>query len=49
LFEEDLSFRYYINNLEKKIARSVGMLAKVKPFLNSKVLLQYIKQSFTLI
>jgi len=35
VLDEGLSFRYYINNLDKKLSRSVGMLEKVKPFLNN--------------
>ena len=36
----NLNFDCHIQNLEKKLSRSVGILAKVKPFLNSKTLLQ---------
>ena len=39
-FEKNLDFDCRIHNLEKKLSRSVGILAEVKPFLNSKTLLQ---------
>ena len=39
-FDKNLNFDCHIHNLEKKLSRSVGILAKVKPFLNSKTLLQ---------
>ena len=38
-FDESLSFDCHIKNLIKRLSRSVGILAKVKPFLNSKALL----------
>ena len=38
-FDESLSFGWHIKNLIKKLSRSVGILAKVKPFLNTKALL----------
>ena len=38
-FDESLSFDCHIKNLIKKLSRSVGILAKVKPFLNTKALL----------
>lgn len=40
MFDDKLSFKSHISNLEKKLSRSVGILAKVKPFLNTKALLQ---------
>ena len=39
-FDKNPNFDCHIHNLEKKLSRSVGILAKVKPFLNSKTLLQ---------
>ena len=39
-FDKNLGFDCHIYNLEKKSSRSVGILAKVKPFLNSQTLLQ---------
>ena len=38
-FDESLSFDCHIKNLIKRLSRSVGILAKVKPFLNTKALL----------
>ena len=38
-FDESLSFDCHIKNLMKKLSRSDGILAKVKPFLNIKVVL----------
>ena len=38
-FDDFLSFDLHINNLAKKLSRSVGVLAKLKPYLNSKALL----------
>ena len=38
-FDEFLSFDCHIKNLIKRLSRSVGILAKVKPFLNTKALL----------
>ena len=35
-FDEPLSFDCHIKNLIKRLSRSVGILAKVKPFLNTK-------------
>ena len=40
IFEKNLNFDCHIYNLEKKLSRSGGILAKVKPFFNSKTLLQ---------
>ena len=39
-FDKNLNFDCHVHNLEKKLSRSVGILANVKPFLNSKTLLQ---------
>ena len=39
-FDKNLNFDCHIHNLKKKLSRSVRILAKVKPFLNSKTLLQ---------
>ena len=39
-FDKNLNFDCHIHNSEKKLSRSVEILAKVKPFLNSKTLLQ---------
>ena len=47
-FDKNLNFDCHIHNLEKKLSRSVGILAKVKPFLNSKTLLQLYYAIFTL-
>ena len=39
-FDESLSFNCHIKNLIiKRLSQSVGILAKVKPFLNTKALL----------
>ena len=38
-FDESLSFDRHVKNLIKRLSRSVGILAKVKPFLNTKALL----------
>ena len=38
-FNDSLSFDLRINNLQKKLSRSVGILAKLKPYLNFKALL----------
>ena len=38
-FNESLSFDCHIKNLIKRLSRSVGILTKVKPFLNTKSLL----------
>ena len=38
-FDGSLSFDCHIKNLIKRLSRSVGILAKVKPFLNTKALL----------
>ena len=38
-FDESLSFACHIKNLIKRLSRSVEILAKVKPFLNTKALL----------
>ena len=37
--DESLSFNCHIKNLIKRLSQSVGILAKVKPFLNTKALL----------
>ena len=39
-FDENLSFKIHIDNLSKKLSRAVGILAKVKPFLNTPALRQ---------
>ena len=39
LFDNCLSFKNHITLLEKKLSRAVGILAKIKPFLNRKALL----------
>ena len=39
-FDKKLDFDCHFHNLKKKLSRSVGISAKVKPFLNSKTLLQ---------
>ena len=39
LFDNCLSFKNHITLLEKKLSRAVGILAKIKPFLNRKTLL----------
>ena len=38
-FDNSLSFKLHIDKLTKKLSRSVGILAKLKPYLNSKALL----------
>ena len=38
-FDESPSFDCHIKNLIKRLSRSVGILAKVKSFLNTKALL----------
>ena len=38
-FNDFLSFNLHINNLTKKLSRSIGILAKLKPCLNTKALL----------
>ena len=38
-FDKSLSFDCHIKNLIKRLSRSVGILTKVKPFLNTKALL----------
>ena len=38
-FDKSLSFDCHIKNLIKRLSRSVGILATVKPFLNTKALL----------
>ena len=38
-FDNCLSFKTHINTLEKTLSRAVGILAKVKPFLNKKAML----------
>ena len=38
-FDESLSFECHIKKLVKRLSRTVGILTKVKPFLNTKVLL----------
>ena len=38
-FDISLSFKLHIDKLTKKLSRSVGILAKLKPYLNSKALL----------
>ena len=39
-FDNRLSFEKHINNLVKKLSKAVGILCKVKNFLNSQALLQ---------
>ena len=39
LSTKSLSFDCHIKNLIKRLSRSVGILAKIKPFLNTKALL----------
>ena len=39
LFDDCLSFKNHITLLEKKLSRAVGILTKIKPFLNTKALL----------
>ena len=39
VFDNCLSFKNHITLLEKKLSRAVGILAKIKPFLNRKALL----------
>ena len=39
LFDNCLSFKNHITLLEKKLSPAVGILAKIKPFLNRKTLL----------
>lgn len=38
-YDNCLCFKSHINTLEKKLSRAVGILAKVKPFLNKKAML----------
>ena len=38
-FDESLSFDCHIKNLMKWLLQSVGILAKIKPFFNTKALL----------
>ena len=38
-FDNSLSFKLHIDKLTKKLSRSVGILAELKPYLNSKALL----------
>ena len=38
-FDNSLSFKLHIDKLTKKLSRSVGILAKLKPYSNSKALL----------
>ena len=37
-FDDSLSFDFHINNLTKKLSKSVGILAKLRPYLNTKAL-----------
>ena len=39
-FDNRLSFEKHVNNLVKKLSKAVGILYKVKNFLNSQALLQ---------
>ena len=41
-FDNSLSFKLHIDKLTKKLSRSVGILAKLKPYLNSKALLSFV-------
>ena len=41
MFDNCLSFKNHIALLGKKLSRAVGILAKVKPFLNRKALLNF--------
>ena len=45
-FDNSLSFKLHFDKLTKKLSRSVGILAKLKPYLNSKALLSWIMLFF---
>ena len=38
LIDSQLTFRYHIEELKKKISRSIGVLCKLKPYVNAKLL-----------
>ena len=40
IFDKDLSFKFHINNLIKKLSRSVGIIAKARPFLTNSAILK---------
>ena len=39
LIDSQLTFKNHIDELKKKISRSIGVLCKLKPYINSKLLL----------
>ena len=39
-FDDRLSFAIHINNIVKKLSRSVEVISKVKPFLDTKIMLR---------
>jgi hypothetical protein len=40
LIDDEISWKNHVNYTAKKIAKSIGILSKLKPFLNQKALLQ---------
>ena len=38
LIDSNLSFKYHIEELTKKVARAIGVLYKIKPFVSAKIL-----------
>ena len=46
VIDKDLPFLSHIKKLENKLSKSVGILNKVKPFLNASTLLQSCKSTF---
>ena len=38
LIDPQLSFKYHIEELSKKISRSIGVLYKIRPFVSQKIL-----------
>ena len=42
LIDSQLTFKYHIDELNKKVSRAIGILYKLRPFVTSKIIVMYI-------